>query len=369
MKFETDMYSIDEYADKSRFEYFKYIYGNETAEEVLNNVINLSKIYYFSFSSDSNYSTSGLVIFILYIIFSLAMFLSIIFLFKKNSESKFEFLPKGSWILTFIGNFIILSGLLTQYGKLTSLKCKLRIISLNFGFFLYLTPIFYKLIINFSSDGKFIHWVERNKKKSISLVLFFDLILNILFLFSKINLNKIIIINGESFERCKVNGTFGLIIFYCLLLTIGIALLIMLVFIFLEWNIIETYFDLRFLISGNLMDILLIILFIVINYLNIDNFHAYAISMIGNIFFFALTNYIFLYAYRLISKIIQINEEEKFIISFLRKNEKYKESTFETENENCEPYINSNNTDSCNSINRIRESPNKILQYHYRNSK
>ncbi|OUM59304.1 hypothetical protein PIROE2DRAFT_15192 [Piromyces sp. E2] len=129
ISFETNIYSIDVYNEKFRNEMFNYIYGNKTVEEVINNAINLSKIYHLSLNPNDNNKYIGLIFFIFYIIFSLVTLISIIIVFKEKDKLKFQFLPIESWIISLFGNFIILSSLLTHYGKLTSLKYERFIVS------------------------------------------------------------------------------------------------------------------------------------------------------------------------------------------------------------------------------------------------
>ncbi|ORX75706.1 hypothetical protein BCR32DRAFT_249347 [Anaeromyces robustus] len=116
----------------------------KTIPEVLNEIEDLKKIYYFSISTDK--SLLGLIIFIIIIIILIVMISSTSLLFIKRFYPFISFLPRDFWFLIILGSIILMFRALTEYGKVSLILCHSKPLLLSIGITFNLVPILYKLI-------------------------------------------------------------------------------------------------------------------------------------------------------------------------------------------------------------------------------
>jgi len=323
MYYKNVIYSFEEYNEKSTVVYFDYIYGNSTLPQTIKKVENLSK--YYSLEIKTNDSFVGLIIFILYVLVVTLMLSSLSLLYIKKFKNNYKFLTKDCWFLSNLGTIAMLSSVMTEFYDLTPMKCKTRTILIVFGFIFSFIPIFYQLSVNFSSESnKVIRFIYNNKYKLLVAFYSFNILLIMLILTSNFKIQNVIIKDGESYQKCGHFSKFGKYMIYFTVSYGIIFILTIFTFIFLEWNIEESYYDLRFIISGLLMDMLSVFIYIVTAKIKYESYIIYKLIIAISIFIFSLSNYIFLYVIRIFSSIMRFrNEDEEFINSFLKKNIKY----------------------------------------------
>jgi len=253
------------YSSMFRNEIYKFLYGDKSASEVLKNVEDLSKIYYIPIL-DTKETSIGLISVIIMIVLSVIMILSTVFLFIDKYKSYFNFLSTDFWFISIIGSIIIISTCFTGMGEKKILKCHFKILTLSLGFTFNLIPVLHKLIINFPERNKFSNWCRRNKYIFLFIFIAFDLLLLTTHFVSAYKIETIIVSEGKNFQICNLCNGYAIFITY---LVITIKLLILgtiLLLIYSEWNMENTYYDLRFLISVIYTDTLsVIILLIAIN--------------------------------------------------------------------------------------------------------
>jgi len=166
-----------------------------------------------------------------------------------------------------------------------------------------------------------------------------DVLLNSLSLIKPHTLKSISVEDGESFEICKYNIQYNIII---LLLYKFIIIILMLFIIFVEWNISETMYDIRFAVSALYIDILSVISLLVFNFIEIKYYKYYFIIQTINIFIISIINYIFLYGIRVILGFIRKQNVKLQFINRISENFINNESKSQTK---------SNNNDTSNYIN------------------
>eukprot|EP00833_Pecoramyces_ruminatium_P006823 jgi/Orpsp1_1/1180855/evm.model.c7180000074881.1 len=86
-----------DYSEKFRKYAYEYIYENKTAKEVLNNIYDITQIYYLSLSTKDTYI--GLIIFIIDIITGVVVILSLSLLYVKKYNRYFKFFTKDLWFM------------------------------------------------------------------------------------------------------------------------------------------------------------------------------------------------------------------------------------------------------------------------------
>ncbi|ORX96084.1 periplasmic binding protein-like II [Neocallimastix californiae] len=171
----------NDYFEKITKYFYEFLFGDETAGDILVKIEDLSKIYTLSISTKDSY--------------------------KKIRNNYTSFLPRSDWFMIIIGIVMILCGGLTEFGNI-----RLLIIYI---------PILQKLIITFPNDkNKYSLWFKNNKYLFYSFIIIFDILLNALTL---IKPYEVIIINeGKRYQIC-----------YKVILALVILLLI-----FIEWNLL-----------------------------------------------------------------------------------------------------------------------------------
>ena len=312
---DIDLFGDDAYSKKYTKYLFEFIYNDKPLNEVIKKVDDITKIYTFSLKIDE--SNVGLIIFIIFLILTTSTILSLLFIFIKELENRFQFLSKDLWVITTLGSLILICSLLTLYGEINNMKCQLKITLINMGFILSICPSLQKLITNFPARNIISLWFEKNKYISILIIMIFTGCLNGILAISSydlLNVNRIL--EEKNYLKCNMNNIFGGIIYYIIQIYDIIIILISLILIYAEWNIEETSLDVNFLSTALFMDILSIILFNIIDKINFENYIMYNLLLAINIFVFSVSNHLFIYFIRILP-IFGNNDEESKIIKEL----------------------------------------------------
>ncbi|OUM58658.1 hypothetical protein PIROE2DRAFT_16015 [Piromyces sp. E2] len=177
-----------------------------------------------------------------------------------------------------------------------------------------------------------------------------------------IDLTKIyyIITEGQNYQICKPTNTLCQLIIILKWIYIIFIILILLLLIFIEWNNNSIHYDLLFFTSVLYIDILVIPIFITFNYIHIYNYISYYIIHVCTYFITALSNYMFIYGFRLFlafgkKQNIRIQYIEKiskgFIVSYTetKKNSTKLQSTVDYKKSNIN-YIGIQNINQTSSI-------------------
>jgi len=306
MSNDVNLFGDDNYHIKYKNNMYNYIYDNQPVSDVLKAILDITKIYSFSFITDGSYA--GLIIFFFFIILTVNMVLSVVFIYIKKLENKFKFLSKGLWVITILGSLILMSSIFTLYGEVSDVKCHLRITLINVGFVLSICPSLYKLITNFPKSNKLSLVFENNKYISILMIMLITVGLNEIFAMTSYDIKEFTTSNGKNYKKCVMSNTLGRIFYYIIQIYNFTIILISLILIFMEWNLKETKLDVKYLATALFMDTLSLILLITIEN-KFDDFIIYSVLLAINIMIFSVSNHIFIYLVR--------------ILPIFRSNEKY----------------------------------------------
>jgi len=360
----TEIENYDDYSLELKSHIYEYLFGNKTVIEVLKKAEDLSKIYFISINTQE--TSVGLIFFIISTIIICLIVFSTIFIFVPKFKPFFKFLPNDFWIISMIGLIMILYNNYIEYGKITIFICHLRLFLFSMGFSLNMIPVLYKLIINFPNDNKVSFWVQNHRYIFFFIFILIGIMLNLLFLITPYTINKIRVINGQNFQICKLNNIFMEIIIILIILSIFLVLLSL---IFLEWSMKNVFYDVRFLTAAIYIDILDFILIIMMNKLEINNYKTYFVMREIVYIIYVITNYAFLYGYRIIycifSKKIKSANEMNNIINILRKNSKYT-STISSCSNTISIKSDCTNNKQNNNMSRLSM---KIIKFHNRQEK
>ncbi|OUM68821.1 hypothetical protein PIROE2DRAFT_3339, partial [Piromyces sp. E2] len=169
-------HKYDQYSDKMRKYFYEYLYENENIITVLQKIENLTKLYQISVKTDD--SVIGLIYLIVISVLSIIILSSLIVNFIQKFVPYFDFLSFEFWILSILGIIIIMFTGITEYGKLTIIKCHLKMIMLTFGFTLYTIPFLHRLVINFPEKNKISTWSQKHKYTFLFIFILIDIITN-----------------------------------------------------------------------------------------------------------------------------------------------------------------------------------------------
>jgi len=353
----------DEYKRKFRKYIYQYLYKNETIDKILERIDDLTKDYYIS--KDSNI---GLISFIIILVISILMFLSLVFLFIENFQPFFSYLSEDLWIILIIGTIIIAMAPLSIFGEITSLKCHLKILLLAIGFTFISSPILYKLIIQFPEVNKISIWVNKHKYLFIISTLLIDILLYSLSLINPYTTKEIIINEGKNFTVCQYNAIYSIIL---LIVYKFITIAIILLFTFIVWNISATFYDTRFIYGAFSINILSLIIIIIFYIIQINDYKVYFLIHECLFLLVSISNYIILYGIRLILGFLHKQNLKMQFVSDINKNFINNESKNATIDYNPSMYQSSmyeNNEDGDVSVSQSQVQKNifsKIIDYHY----
>jgi len=358
------------YSKKYKEYIYKFLYYNESINRILKYIDDITKTYYISLKTENSYV--GLVCFIFISTVSALMILSLIALFNYNFQPFLMFLPTGFWFITVLGCVLIIWIPFTNYGLMKSSNCHLKQFIMSIGFTFNLCPIICKLISQFPEENKLSAWVSKNKYIFILLNILMDVLFYSISFIDKYTVKLVVVEDGENFEICDYNICFAIFIVYkC------IVVFILLFLIFVEWNISETIYDIKFIISALYIDILSFILLLFFYFINLKLYIPYFLIQTFNTSIISITNYSLFYGFRVLLGILKKqNVKVQFINSindkFINNNTQMQrrnytdsyndnsiyKNTFVEENDDC---VNSGSVPS----NRPSNILTKIMDYHY----
>jgi len=338
--FHRPISTMENYNDFSKraMDYFQDLLdGKKTVEDTLNSIDDINRIYYFTI-----YSTLGGVILGLLLLVLVIVLISMNLIFIPSYKKYFTFLSNDLWIIYTIGSILILTSAFEYFALPSINKCIFRrIFYINGEIFIFI-PILYKLIINYPIINDYSEWVKKHKYMTISILYLIQFLLSILnvkygsFETKKVNLYYY----NKNFYVCINNGAIGkgltnIQYFYNTILYISICILI-----FLEWNIKQTYYDIRQFAFTMIINGFSNSLHYLFNCMQINNYILYNLIFIFINLNYVLANHIYIYTLRIFIL--------KDIIIYANKNKK-------TTNENNE-IRNSSLNNSCKSDERSNKS-------------
>jgi len=287
----------DEYSSRFRNYIYDFFLEGKDAAYTLEKIDDIVKIYNMSYDSSS--SKEGFIMMIITIVLFVIMTLSLVFLFIKKFKSSFEFFSIELWIIIFIGFYLNLSSIFTHYGNVTTTKCQIQVILNNFGFTFLFVPILYRLFTNFHDKNKFIMWIEKRKHLFILIFIFFDILMSGLTFNPMYDIKTIEINEGKNFQICSIRN-YGKVIMSIIFSEKIIIIFMILLLIFLEWNVVRFSRDIKAITSLIYINCLIAIILVIFNGLDIKNYKTQFMLNTTVILLSVFSSYFFLYVIRII---------------------------------------------------------------------
>ncbi|OUM63869.1 hypothetical protein PIROE2DRAFT_9539 [Piromyces sp. E2] len=342
-KVNTYPYDEEEYYYKYTNYIYDYLYRNKSISEVLDHLDDLSKINHISM--DVRESFLGIGISILLVIIILLMMSSLLFLVVKKCKIQFVFLSNDFWILLIIGLTLILSIGFSLLGRINPFKCLLCPSLLGFGYSFFLIPILHKLITGFPEHNKISFWIEHHKY----LFLLFFIVMDTCFVTSLAltgyDIGVVLHKGSENYEKCHIKNWYGSLILYLFMgYKLGIFLVLLLL-LYIEWNIDIFHNDIRCFTTTIYIDGLSIILLTILKHISINNYTVNILIEEIIITVAVISNYMLLFGYRTILSFTQPKEEVKLYINTVNDLGDYSNKAYYSSNISSQ-FDNNNNTSS-----------------------
>ncbi|ORY26108.1 periplasmic binding protein-like II [Neocallimastix californiae] len=297
---------------------YNFFSGSTTADKLLTDIDDITRIYYYSLNIPI-----GLIMFIISLIIFFIVIGSIIALFIERFKKYFKFLSLDLWIIYSLASLLYISSEMIYFWELTPLKCEISHAIMIMGSCLYFIPILHKLITNFPRKTRFSEYIKYHKYLYITIIISFQGILNIILLIlSSYTVMNVMVENDKNFGLCmtfhplanaiaQIQVLFNLLLYSCSC-----------ILVFFEWNITETYKDIRALTVILCVDGITQFLLTVVVFTNIRNYIVYYTLHIGINLLYVIMNHIYMFVIRIWieNKNKKANEEEVFIKELVKFN-------------------------------------------------
>jgi len=284
------------YSNKIKEYAYDYIYGNTALNDVIKKIVDLKKIYSVSLGTDDSSIGLNILIISIVILFLMCTFLTI-YIVKTKCKTKSKFFPNDLWILSLVGTAIMVCANFTVFGEVTAAKCYLQTTIFNVGFYINISPIMVQVISNFPTSNKYTKWFgqQKNKYTFICSMILVQLFLIGLSMIKSYTVDIVIIENGENYLSCVMKNSFGKFMVNMIEIIQIVVNIVLLFFYFLEWNLIDTAFDIKVLFSLSVLDILCSIIYHVLKRIDFNNFIYSNLVSFLVITILPITNFIFVY--------------------------------------------------------------------------
>jgi len=366
-----------EYFSKRFLQNFNdFLNGLITAKEMAKEIVDINKIYFLTMKS-----TLGkiLLAFLLMVFCCLVVSVLLIFI-PKYKDKYFKFLSTDLWLIYILGSLLLLFSIFEYYNIPTKKKCAERHVFMEMGYSLIYITILHKLICNFPRRNKFSIWIKNNQYIYVAVLLSVQILLLVISVVS--NLHTIKEINfytdNKNFYVCSYTNAVGkwlsmIQTAYNLILFFTICFLV-----FLEWNLSETFYDLRYFSLFLFINGLNQLLIIIFHFLNINYYILYNLLYM----FIHFTSILMSHTYIFFVRMFLMAAYEKFKSSEENKMSIYVQNNkFSATNspKTLDSYSNPSNKSSnpsknSNSKLSVRESTNStsfkanFIRYHYQTS-
>ncbi|ORX81925.1 hypothetical protein BCR32DRAFT_299089, partial [Anaeromyces robustus] len=288
--------NYNDYSSKVINFFSDFLDDKMTAKELLTNIDDITRIYFFSIKTPV-----GLIMFIILTTIFMIILLSIILLFIPELRKYYQFLSLDLWLAYTCGSLLVLAAEIGKFEELSELRCNVNHVMMIMGIAITFLTILYKLIINFPKKNKLSDWIKKHKHLYLLLGISYQGILSaLLVILVPMNLKEIIINNGKNYYRCQYPAGASVLISQVQNISNLVYFICISVLIFFEWNMEETYQDIRSLTIVMCVDGVSWVLLTIINFVNIKNYILYYVHRI--IFVLALTimNHIYMFIIRVV---------------------------------------------------------------------
>jgi len=300
------------YSEKFRNNMYKYIYGNGniTAAEVLNEIEDITRIYCVTLNSKA--SSLGIILFAFSLVLIVGFILSLSVLYSEKYKNEFNFIPNDFWILIIIGIIMVIIMSCLEIAQKTTYSCYIKHFLLTFGFTLTFIPLLYKILAEFPLENKISDWISEHRYLFLLSFLVLEMLFNFILILGKYDAETIRDVNGKNYQVCSSHKQFGKVIIGLETFVGLLIFLVMLICIFLEWNVERTFYDVRILSIVCAVNIIILTIYTTIKFVDIQHYMVFYVTRECIYWTYILSNYFFIYISKiLLPVLIDKNAEER----------------------------------------------------------
>ncbi|KAL6625951.1 hypothetical protein U3516DRAFT_622772 [Neocallimastix sp. 'constans'] len=273
-----------------------YLEGKKSIEEVLTNIDDINRIYYFTVKS-----IPGFIMFSLLLILFITVILSTSLLFLQKYCILFRFFSLDLWFMYTMGSVLMILSNVFYFEETTVIKCFFRQILKEFGNALIFIPILYKLLKILSHFRKKFKWIQKYKFRFILSLLSIHILFSILIIiFDTYKVKTINDMNDKNSIVCQYNKIPGIIVFLLQIAYNILLYVIVCILIFQEWNLKIIPMDLKPFTFTMIIDGINHIISSVFYIININNYIVNTIVHIYINFLYIFINHIYIFIIRVL---------------------------------------------------------------------
>jgi len=359
----TKMPNYDDYSKRTIINLKKLFDNQITIDEFLKNVDDINNVYSVTINSALGAITFSILIFITCLVLATSCLV-----FIPKVKPYFKFLSTDLWVMYSVGCIFILVSIFLYFGVPTISRCIISQELLVNGYSFILIPLLYKLITNFPLLNSFSTKATNNKYLYIFGLYFVQLVLTILS--SSLGIYEIDNVNlyneNKTFHKCVNNTTFGKVLSFCQIGYDAFMYIAICVLVFFEWNITETFFDIRHFSLVLIINGITSVLLVIINNISINDYLSYnsLFIFVSIIFVIISHNYIFIVRVLISYHTNKYNQsEEKAINDMMMNNRRTVNSTGKVASMSEDGSTSSRNSGSTKNIKKGYKS--RLIDIHY----
>jgi len=291
---------------------YEYIYGDNSVKaiDVLKKIEDITKIYNLSMSTED--TSAGLILFVVTTVTIVIMMASLGFLYIKKFKPYFNYISNDFWFIFMLGLAVILCSFYVDVLKPSKVTCFMKAPFIMIGLTLNYIPVFHKLVVFIPEDrNKFSVWANLHRYKFLGIFILIDVVLLGIMSIFTYSIETVYVEEGKNFNKCHQGHKLGDVIYYFLFFYKFLLFLVSFLFIFMEWNIKMLRREIRFITATLYMNVIIFITYVILSNTVIDsteNYIFYSIAKLFVYYAYAITNFLFLYAYRLLGPVLYAND-------------------------------------------------------------
>jgi len=280
--------NYEQYSQQFRDLVRGYLYdeNNKSAKEILTEVEDLRRIHYVEVNS-----MTGIIVLTITALVIIISCISYVYVTAKRFKQQFVFLPYFYWCMFILGIMITAFYCVSGVNKLSNYNCLIRPFLLSIGFDMAFVPFLLKMIAIFPTKNGFSKLVKDHFAIMFTVCLIVDVGLNIAwYLLDPLVVNKFMVTSGKNFQYCGTTDSIGNYIKYVMFALKILILLVMSVLSFAEWNLMAFKYDIRTITTTIYNNLIIIISFIIVEKINIDDRYLYFILRAGLVLIYCISN-------------------------------------------------------------------------------
>jgi len=305
--------NYDEYELKVLRKFYDFLYGNETATDVLQYIVDLTELYYMNLKE-----YPGKAVFIVINILYVLVLSSLLVKYIPKFSHYYTWFSNCMVINYIITSFFFIYSVLAKFGEPTMFKCHAYNLMIFTGYTMIYVPTLYHSITFYPKKVRYFEWIKSHEWLFIYHFYIYE---GIFFLLAKIQPSfkvvEVIVENSKNFYQCRMDPSniFGLIILFIEILFHAGLFLIIVILLFLEINDITNYSFVKGMSYILVFDIIGVVIVTIIRLINIKIYYVECIYPFIILGVFLVKHVYFLYI-RLFLEMSEseYNQEEEHII-------------------------------------------------------